>query len=633
MKMFQGQSSPFAAKVRFFDNRQIREVITSLLAKYYRAVSKAEYDVDDEDNAAEDEDSHVESFGEMQDTVAAFAAMFCDKDGFESLAATRKYLKQLRSDNDERVLNTLIGWAEELVQQHLGDKDVVTLESATAEHLIFKLQAYTYHAGGMDGVGMPEPWPLVAVIDFGLDHPLLNEGIIFVDSPGLTDANTARAQNAIHHHRMCSHKIAVAEVGRAESDAALRSNLANGYRTRGSGSTILVLTHGDTIDPDTEVTGTPAERGSVSKLKERLKQLRIENQKTRQARLSAPPDDRDEYDDQIQAIAAEMKNVQSERDCYRLQMRNRKVVTGMQELYKGLTSDPRPLQAFAVGNQIYQQYQTGLTADDKPYMSVKQTNIPDLRHRLYMMPIEGKLNETLHFVEVQLPNLVHSIELYCSQIYLARKAEMEAVILEPKTKLRDVVYAAFDSLKETLSESVLEPMKTHEQEWITAAHDVCKPWANEYNGNLLLIRNEGFRNGRKGKAEVNWNLELTAIGCDWIEEYLEDVQEKWKTLGGLLVAELQKLCMGTRDRIKSESLAELSYAANNCLHIADDRQFYTMALNPFLDSFGLKARMFSKKIDWHFKRFDRDVRYAQSFPNTSSHILNPTQSIEREINP
>lgn len=608
MKMFQGQSSPFAAKVRFFDSRQIREVISSLLAKYYRAVSKADYDVDDEDNMADNEDSYVESFGEMQDTVAAFTAMFCDRDGFESVSATRKYLKQLRSENDERVLNTLVGWAEELVQAHLCDKDVVTFESATAEQLVFtKLQAYTYHVG-TNGVGIPEPWPLVAVIDFGLDHPLLNEGIIFVDSPGLSDANTSRAQNAIQHHRECSHKIAVAEVGRAESDAALRLNLASGYRTKGSGSTILVLTHGDTIDPETEVTGTPAERTTVGRLNATLKSLRSENQKTRQARLLASLEDRDDYDDQLRAIATEMKDIQSERDCCRLNMRNRKVVSKMQELYKGLTGDPRLLPTFAVGNQVYQQYQTGFTADEKPYMSVKQTNIPDLRHRLYMMPIEGKLNETLHFVEVQLPNLVHSVELYCSQIYLARKAEMEAIILEPKTRLREVVHAAFDNLKETLSESLLEPMKSREQDWISDAHNVCTPWADEYNGNLTLIRNEGFRHGRKGKAEVNWNLELTAIGCDWIEEYLEDVQEKWKTWGGWLVVELQRLCMGTRDRIKSESLAELPYATDTYLHFADDRQFYTMALNPFLDSFGLKSRTFSKKIDWHAKRFDRDVR-------------------------
>jgi hypothetical protein len=558
MQMFQAQSSPFAAKVRFFDGNQVRDVIASLLAKFYRAAKTAEADVEEVDDA-DDQGSHVESFNEMQVTVTAFTSLFCDREGFESEGATRRTLKKAQSENDQRLLRLLVPWAEELVQLHLGHRNLVTFESATTELLLFKLRPYTHQIPGLDGACIPAPWPLVAAIDFGLDHPLLNEGIIFVDSPGLTDVNSARSQNAARYHRECSHMIAAADIGRAESDAALRTSLEMSYRIRGSGSTILVLTRGDSIDPETEVIGTPAEKTQVSKLTAKIKDLRLERQKTLQERMNLPHEDRDELDDQLWALSAQIKEMQTERDCCRLEMRNRKVSTRMQELYKAITSDSRPLPVFAVGNAVYEQYQMGFTADEKPSMSVKQTNIPDLRYRLYMMPIEGRLNETLHFVEVQLPNLINSVELYCSQIYMARKRDIESIVLEPKTKLRDIVSATLDVVKEKVTQTILEPMKNHEEEWINEAREICRSWTTTYNGSLPLIRAEGFRAARRGVAEINWDAELTDIGSEWIERDFGAMGRDWALWVDPLIAEFQKLCLGTRDRIKSKPPSPVSF--------------------------------------------------------------------------
>jgi hypothetical protein len=460
MKMFDSQKSPFAAKVYFFTPQEIRGILSALLAKYYRAANKEDKDDEDDDQQG----SKVESFGEMRDTLTAFTALFCDQEQFESEDSASNYLQQAKSENDQKILEELVGWAVDVVNRFLEGNDFVIIEKSTPEELLWALQPYTYQVGGMDGEGEVSPWPLVSVINFGLDHPLLNEGVVFVDSPGLSDANAVRSRNAIKHHRKCTHKIVVAEIGRAEADANVRKNLELSHRTRGSGNTLLVLTHGDSIDPETEVTGTPGEKKRVAKLDADIKALRNQKQKKNQERQKLRQDDRDDIEEEIKSIGTDMRQKQAEKEFVKLGMRNRKVISKMQELYKKLTQDPKPLAAIAVGNKVYSQYQAGFSDDEKPYLSVKDTNIPTLRHRLYTMPVEGRYNDTLHFAEVQLPTLINSIELYCSQTHMNRKGEIELIVLEPKKQVREMVQTALDQCKEQAAEKILLPMKLKESD-------------------------------------------------------------------------------------------------------------------------------------------------------------------------
>jgi hypothetical protein len=61
-----------------------------------------------------------------------------------------------------------------------------------------------------------------------------------------------------------------------------------------------------------------------------------------------------------------------------MDMRDGKVVQTIQKQYKDLTGDPKPFSAFVVGNEAYKQHVAGYSIEDKPAMSVKQTNIPAL---------------------------------------------------------------------------------------------------------------------------------------------------------------------------------------------------------------------------------------------------------------
>lgn len=548
--MFPKQSSPFAAKVRFFNRHEIHNTLGDLLAKYFRAANKT---VKDEDS------TKVESYGDMRDAMTAFMALFCQQLEFENEEIAHSFLKKARNEKDPKILDTLVDWAEDIVLKFLDGGDALLVENSTTEGLLWALQPFTYQISGPEGAGVVAPWPLVSAIEFGLDHPLLKEGIVFVDSPGLSDANSSRSKNAILSHRECTHKIVVAEIGRAEADAAVRKNLQAGNRTRGSGHMVLVLTHGDSIDSGTEVSGTPIERKGLARIDAELKELRAQRSEKQQEHNRTRPENRHELAEELQSLVSDMRQLSTKRDNLRLKMRNRKVVVKMQEIYKGLTHDPKPLAAFAVGNQAYQQHVAGFSVEERPTLSVKETNIPDLRHRLYMMPTQGRLNDTMHLAETQLQNLVNTIELYCAQIHLARKDEIEAIVLAPKKLLRGVVHEAFESLKAEVLETILAPMKEHESEWIKQARKVCSVWTATYKGQLGVLKNEGQMKSRKnsknkGKA-VDWNDELLKIADDNLEAFFDSLLRKMLTSSWSknLTYSLVKLCENAQQDIKRES--------------------------------------------------------------------------------
>jgi hypothetical protein len=577
-KAFPDQSSTYAAKVRFFDREGIRNTIGDLLARYYRAANK---DVKDEEDCEGDGDddrdyTRVESYGDMRDSMTAFKALFCEQLEFETEERAHAFLKQAKSENDPRILNTLVDWADTVVERRLDGKTAILIENSTTDGLLWELQPYTYQIGGLEDEGIVAPRPLVSAIDFGLEHPLLNEGIVFVDSPGLSDANSSRARNAILSHRECTHKMVVADIGRAEADGAVRKNLQAGSRTRGSGNMLLVLTHGDNIDPETEVSGTPIEKKRIARLDAELKKLRAQKQQKSQECSRARPEDRDDLAEELRSFGPDIRKLTMERDNVRLEMRNRKVVIKMQTIYKGLTSDPKPLNAFAVGNQVYQQHVAGFSGDDKPLMSVEKTGIPALRKALYMMPIQARLNDTMHLAETQLPNLVNTIELYCAQLHLARKNEIEAIVLAPKKLLRGVVHESLEALKIQVLDTLLTPIKEFESDWIKKARKICHAWTTSpIGGQLGILKNEGYKKAHKGKNNskgVDWNYELLEIGSDTVEEAFANFHRKLVSSSWAkdLTNNLTRLCDNARREIKrewktSEQIVKLTRTRSNIL--------------------------------------------------------------------
>jgi hypothetical protein len=611
MKQFPDQSAPYAARVHFFSIEEIRAILKALLQKYYFAAGLDKEDSDDD----EEKDDQVQSYNDMRTVLDTLMALYSGREDFETEERAKAYLRDSKDEDLDGIVEQLVSDADDVLADHLQGQNFVAVNASTPEELLFYLQPYTYTLGGDDGRGLSSPWPLVSVIDFGLDVPLLNEGIIFVDSPGLSDANSTRAENAALYHKQCTHKITVAEIRRAKDDKALRDNLALGYRTRGSGNTILVLTRGDSIDSDTEVAGTWAEKKRENTLREQIQELNTRRKQLNIQRQRMKREDRFGHDEQIRSLNAEMQESMNELDGLKITMRNRSVIEAVQRQYKDLTGDPKPLAGFVVGNEAYKQHVAGFTAQDKPILSVKETGIPSLRHRIFLLPAEGKLNDALHLAITQHPSLINSFELYCAKTHMARKNEIEAIILQPKEYVRVHAKNTLEKLRLLVKQQILSPMKIDEAKWAQEARNLCRTWAMRHaKDHLQIMKKSGFKKGsKKAGPDVNWNAELVAILKQRIEEYFRNFhmaflpqEDEFKSNVGRVFDNTKKSIRGMHEQ------AFPTFSSILLTSLPEDRQFNLMALDAFLQNFKLERPNATKRINKLFREMTRAIGYVLS---------------------
>ncbi|RMX99105.1 hypothetical protein D0867_12217 [Hortaea werneckii] len=544
------QTMPFAAEIQFFNQEDRQSILRSLLADFYHATPND----DDHFDGPKDSDQVAEDFTTQQTTIAVFRALFSDKKQFRNKTAAYDFLSEAECEDDDAILSQLYHWTEELVSSRTKDGEV-THQASTTQTLLWDIAPYLYTVEERDGEPITSLWPFVSHIKFGLDNKLLKHGITLVDLPGLSDANKVRVSNAINQLRNCTHYMIVAEIGRASDDRFIRDHMSRGYFTRGPGRTMLVLTHADSIDEATAVSGTPKEMKEIASLQQKVCELDEQrSQVMAKIRSTKPPQkyvhmcERDEID-------AAMRQAQAQEQELRIHLRSKFVAKGMKELYAELTPDPVPLPVFCVGNAAYKKHQAGFSTADPnpPTLTVVGTNIPRLREHLFLAPADGKSNDMQHTVVTQLPILLSSFRLYVSKTHMARKDEIRAIVVEPQHILPEVIDQLFDRMMEDAEKHVLGPLMLEEHEWTMEAAKLCKLWVKQWSTSvhLNMLKKEGVRKNGKNGQTISWNEELLAIKAVEMQDYFRDLNRAWEGYGNMIIKEMTRLVTKMSNRIRA----------------------------------------------------------------------------------
>ena len=545
MKTFPDQMAPFAARVYFFSSVEIKNILASLLEKYYQA-SGRNRDDDEEDESKEDK---MENYNDIRTVLDTFMALFCVYPEFKSEERAKAFLNDASAEDDEDTLETLFTYAEEIVTNFSEGQDFVPVEASTADDVLFELRKYTHTVARKGGKPDQSPWPLVSRVDFGLNHPLTDQGIIIIDSPGLSDANSTRADNAKFYHSQCTRLITVAEIGRAQDDTALRQSLLLEYVTRGSGNTMLVLTHGDQFDSEDDIPGDRHEKRREQALKDELKVLDADMTKLKNRRPKMSRTEKLDLEDELRALDAKTEKKERKLNALRMGMRNRNVVENVQEQYRDFSGDPKPLSAFVVGNQAYKQHHVGYSSRNRPKLTVKETGVLALRHRIFSLPLEGRLNDALHLAETQLPSLINSLELYCAKGPMASKDEIEAIIATQREYVKGSTGLVTEKLNTEVHKCIWKPMRNYESQWIKEARDIRRGWKMT----LPTLRKHGYKmNRKKGETDTRWNAELLKYRRGDIEELYSDLLKATIPPFDELKDGIRKLFKALRGNIKGE---------------------------------------------------------------------------------
>jgi hypothetical protein len=236
-----------------------------LVKVYYEASGRQR----EQSSGTEDLEESIEAKNASTSSLDVFGALFCDQKEFCSRSAAVNYLEQYRSRN-HLIIKEMNIWVQGLLGKHTNADGTTFRQASTAQTLIRDITPFTSAVAESEGEEVaPSLWPLVKKIKFGLDNPLLNDGVVLVDLPGLRDSNKTRNVNVSKALRDCTHYYIVADIKRVQDDATVSDYMMRGYQSKSNDRVTVVCTHTDVIDENSRPEGAkPKEMETLGSLLE-----------------------------------------------------------------------------------------------------------------------------------------------------------------------------------------------------------------------------------------------------------------------------------------------------------------------------------------------------------------------------
>lgn len=425
------QSTPFRAEIEYYTETELESVITFLFKEAYASMPSSDtgsevHEIDDEfDNRS------ISAFT----SIKTIHALFCDRPECASEEAITEFIREASSETDPNIIQKMLVWSNELLRKYVKADDglVTVVEHTTTQGLLQKLRDYTFNGVDEDEFAevVVSPWPLIKKITFGLDCPMLNDGVILVDLPGVHDSNSTRRRTVAKALAECTHYLVVAQISRAQDDDTVTKYFGEGYTKKGSGRVISAITNSDRIDGDSR-TGNAAQQKQMEEGKEKILSITGELDLVRAKKRTATRQERFEIFEKEEELHRDLHDAEAAQVSYKIMIRNKKTVMSLRRTYRYLTGDQRALAIFCVSNKAYEQYQIGFDRTDRPVLALDDTEIPKLRRHLRLATGEGRFNDALFHYETQLPSLLTSFDIWCSKHHMKRRRELEDIVLEPK---------------------------------------------------------------------------------------------------------------------------------------------------------------------------------------------------------
>ncbi|KAG9895901.1 hypothetical protein KCV05_g17394, partial [Aureobasidium melanogenum] len=261
------QSTPFRAEIEYYSEAELEAVITFLFKEAYASLPSSRA-------GSEALDDEIENRNVSGLTaIKTIQALFCDRPECASEEAITGLLSEASGETDKNVIQKMVLWSRELIRKHAKQDDglISVIEHTTTQGLLQKLREYTFNGADEEEFAEPvvSPWPLIKKITFGLDSPMLNDGVILMDLPGVHDSNSTRRRTVGKALAACTHYLVVAQIDRAQDDDTVTKYFAEGHNKKGSGRVIAAITNSDRIDGDMR-NGNAEQQKQMEETKEKI---------------------------------------------------------------------------------------------------------------------------------------------------------------------------------------------------------------------------------------------------------------------------------------------------------------------------------------------------------------------------
>lgn len=389
------------------------------------------------------------------------------------------------------------------------------ITASTPGDLNARLARYNTQVDNEDGTS--EPWlsPMVSLIKFHFDDPLTKHGMVFLDTPGLTDLNRTRRISAVDYKRQKTHSLIVSDILRAQDDGSIAIEV-KAMNSLGPDRIVIVTTKceviGGTIPP-----GSQRDKDMVHRLRQKTAELE-ERRDRIDDEIAACDNDGD--DDQLSArlskdrrkLAILTKLADNTEQAHRIKMRSKHTNVELHKKLRHVSRSARPVPIFNISNWIYKDHIGGFTPNATPVLSVEETQIPQLRRTVSTFQNEARLSELLYAHRVTIPAYLERLLLYTSRSPVERKNELEVHVLKPLEKYASAIRFSFENLSQSLKAVVLNPLRQEEDLWRQGATKLCETWESEFTTQqfLTLLNRFGHRKGVRNRT-VDMTADLVKI--------------------------------------------------------------------------------------------------------------------------
>ncbi|KAF2116374.1 hypothetical protein BDV96DRAFT_51219 [Lophiotrema nucula] len=520
------QEKLFAAQINRLPRKLCEELLDSCLADYwYHRLAPQE---DDTKNTGEVDLGRT--------AVKIFMALFSDRDEFSDESAATDFLNSMTSAKDKKIRAILRQWILEILNEldKLGNTPTFYAHSASELHQMIQPFTLTSEDATIDGTSLEcSVWPFVRFVRITFKHPLL-AGAIFIDLPGLSDANPHRRRLVEQHKRKCDHIIVVHGITRIEDEGIVQHHILDTFYRKRGGSVTLVITKADDVKHESggRVSYNIQEQEYLSSLdeydKEVKEELKNNGRLSKGSEMSSNPDFLKEIMKKDKLYRFLSHHAKSRRKQILVAARNRKVTKSLQEWYISKTKDSRGLPVFCVSNSVHMEHIVGFLDKQPPILPIDETGITQLRSYLFALPAKaGKADTLKYHCDVRIRTLLDAMAMSCAGTKAMMKREH---LIKAIMDSRKDIGKNIDTVRQDINKRFVSPLIVKfgicEDQWIEKAKALCNQWA-QYNaaGHAAFLKHEGnWKTNACGKA--NWNESLLEAVRDFIAPLLDDLIEK-----------------------------------------------------------------------------------------------------------
>jgi len=479
---------------------EIREHF-EICATHYAAIKNEKMCSVDEDDA-ELEQAEIEEDREKLDTAEEYLCqLFGSIRGFQPGNIGSMMKKLTATNQQETQIKRLQKHCKKIIQQCMNK---LQMKSEDIKVVEASLSGYTRKANN----NQDAMWPLVQLIRFHINSPILRQGFTIADCPGLSDVSLARREATKSYLRNCSMVLVLANIDRIATDPATKEHVRQYTMQKGPGNVILLATRID------DVTSDPPAISDESRPRLQVCHEQVDQA---QKKLASAPSSA-EARAAVSCAKAKLKR-------QRILMRNDYIMPKLCEW-----KDVQGLIVFPISSHVHLQYMRGIDMYDPPPLNFTEDNIGRVRAAICTKIEVGRL-QTLR------THIYHTLRLPITRLLMVLKTT-------PSDR-QDQILALLYSSKDFSDEYVMDyrqEVKVAFKIYVESA--ISKKLKSEWSVKMghkvdefrqlyktpASLKAFSIRSGRhkpgKSPVIVDWNDEMLIILKPELDKIINDFEDQ-----------------------------------------------------------------------------------------------------------